>query len=134
MLPEYVRNWRKAWPTLQCNDAVLEQAGPFPSLAVMDYIHYLESKGVDAETRRFVKDLAREVFWVYDNWVKAQRDANANELLDNVVASFGPTIPEYSAFCRMIQDYRASHNLLPPGEDTTPQWYDRKVEQVVENL
>src|SRR4029078_2162722 len=104
---------------------------PFPSLSASDYLVFLESKGVDPEIVRFVRDMQRELIWVYDNWKRADLQARPAELLNNLLASFNSTNPEYSALCTMVRDYRKSHNIDPDPDENLPEWARHAMENQV---
>ena len=125
------QKWREAHPSLFVVDEALKQAGPFPSLSASDYLVFLESKGVDPEIVRFVKDMQRELIWVYDNWKRADLQAKPADLLNDLLASFNSTIPEYSALCNMVRDYRKSHNIDPDPAENLPEWARQAMETQV---
>jgi hypothetical protein len=106
-----IEKWREAHPTLTFPDHALKTMLPFPSLAINDYIHFLESRGVGADVVSFVKDIGREIVWVYDNWKKEQHTRDGVKLLDDLVRNV-PKGELYSdQFFRFIRDYRDAHNL-----------------------
>ena len=128
------QKWREAHPSLFVCDEGLKQAGPFPSLSASDYLVFLESKGTDPEVVRFVRDMQRELVWVYDNWKRADLQAKPAELLDNLLASFNSTMPEYTALCNMVRDYRKSHNIDPDPSENLPEWARHAMETQVPHV
>src|SRR4029077_8175112 len=106
-----VAKWKEAHPDIVFSDDALKPMVPFPSLAINDYVHYLESRGLGEDVRSFVKDVARELAWTYDNWSKAQRDNDGVRLMDDIVRNIPKGEPFSDFLLRFISDYRAANNL-----------------------
>lgn len=112
-----VQKWRAAHPDIAITDDALETMAPFASLHANDFAVYMESKGYGAEAVEFVRGIAREMVWTYDNWQKAQRDGDPVKLLTDLLnaASFGK---EYEFTAKFIRDYAAANNIqLTPVKD-----------------
>lgn len=128
-----VQKWREAHPDIAIGDDALKTMAPFPSLAVTDYIHYLESRGAEPEIVSFVKDICREVWWVYDNWTKEQRDRDGVKLMDDLVRNIPKGEPFTDFLFRFIRDYRAGNNLNwkePAAQHAWEQAMQKPVEMV----
>jgi hypothetical protein len=106
-----VAKWREAHPDIAIEDAPLHTMAPFPSLAIVDFIVYQESRGADADVISFLKDVAREISWVYDNWTKEQRDRDGVKLMDDLVRNIPKGEPFSDFLFRFIRDYRDGNNL-----------------------
>jgi hypothetical protein len=106
-----IEKWREAHPGVIFPDNALQTMLPFPSLAINDYIHFVESRGDGADVVSFLKGVARELTWLYDNWAKEQFNKDGIKLMDDLVRNV-PRGEAYSdQFFRFIRDYRDAHNL-----------------------
>lgn len=106
-----IDKWREAHPEIAFPDDALQTMLPFPSLAINDYIHFVESRGDGADVVSFIKGVARELTWLYDNWAKEQFNRDGVKLMDDLMRNV-PKGEAYSDFLfRFIRDYRDAHNL-----------------------
>lgn len=115
-----VAKWRVAHPDIEINDNALETMA-FPSLFANDFIAYLSSKGESDEVITFVRDLSREIVWVYGMLAKAQHDAIPRKLLENMLENSRG--PGYEFTHKFLNDYAKANNIgLTSGGDDTPAW------------
>lgn len=117
-----VAKWRVAHPDIVIHDAALETMAPFPSLFATDFVAYLDSKGEHGkEVITFVRDLGRELVWVYGMLVKAQHDGDPGKFLDAILATASG--PGYEFTRKFLRDYAGANNVaLPSGEGEGPSW------------
>lgn len=120
--------WRAAHQGISIPDIALETVAPFPSLYAGDFAVYLEASGGATDMVQFVRDMSREMAWTYDNWAKAQRDADTAKLIDNMLSNCSGEGGggDYSITRKFIQDY-ARANGIALSSDPTPQrpsWMD----------
>lgn len=123
-MTDWIKQWKEAHPEIEIVDeAQIAPMAPFPSLYANDLIAYISGRpDVPEEVTRFVKDISREMVWVYDNWQQAQIANDPGKLLSSIINDcFGP---EYEFTKRVIADYAKSHNirLLPSKGEQTPSW------------
>lgn len=117
-----VEKWRIAHEGIRFPDEGLQTMLPFPSLAINDYVHYLESRGAGADVVSFVKDVARELVWLYDNWAKEQFNQEGVKLMDDLIRNIPKGDPNADFLFRWIRDYRAAHNLNWPDLKAQSAW------------
>lgn len=122
--PAQLKKWREAHKEIEIGDEPLVTMAPFPSLFSNDFLVYLQSKGVDENVATFVRDMHREMVWVYDNWAKAQRDGNASKLLVDIINCTGG--PGYENVRKFLTDYGKANNISVSGAGQmveTPAWF-----------
>jgi hypothetical protein len=125
---EQIRKWRVAHGGIQIDEASLAVAGPFPSLFVTEFTAYLEGKGADAEIVAYIRDMGREMAWVYGNWYKAQRDANPAALLRDMydnASPVGEASTAYASVQRFIADYAQANNIPLTSETAGSPWENK---------
>lgn len=118
-----IQKWKEAHPNITIGDGPLATMSPFPSLYANDFITLLQSRGDDPKIVEFVRDIHREMVWVYDNWTKAQRDGAAAKLLADLInAAKGG--PEYDFVGRFLRDYAQANNIrLEVSAADDPSWF-----------
>lgn len=117
-----VAKWRVAHPDIEVLELALETMAPFPSLFANDFVAYLQSKGEHGnEVVTFVRDLSRELVWVYGMLVKAQHDGNPGKLLENMLENARG--PGYEFTAKFLRDYAKANNIaLPSDVAEGPSW------------
>lgn len=116
-----VGKFRAAHPGIEVIDAAIATMAPFPSLHANDFIVYIESKGVPPEVVEFVRGIAREMAWTYDNWQKAQRDGNPTRLIEDMIRNADGA--EYAFTERFLRDYAKANNItLSSTRSDRPAW------------
>ena len=78
--------------------------------------------------------MQRELVWVYDNWKRAALQASPADLLNDLMASFNATMPEYSALCQMVRDYRKAHSIDPDPAENLPEWARHAMEASIQKV
>lgn len=124
-----VAMWRKAHQNIEVPEAALVTAGPFPSLYANDFCVYLQSRGAEEQIATYVRDLGREIAWVYGNWQQASRNADRGALLADMMvnaSAVGEAAHQYDFVRRFIQDYAAANGIRLPnlGSEPSTPWMD----------
>lgn len=116
-----IKKWRLAYPEIDVTEEGLATMAPFPSLFANDLLVYLASKGLDKDALEFVRDMHREMVWVYGNWAKAQRDNNPKLLMLDLLNN--ATGAEYDATRKFLMDYAKANNIeVAANEKGAPMW------------
>ena len=118
-----ISRWREAHHHIEITDEALSSMAPFPSLFANEMVAYLQGKAASTEIVEFVRDLSREIVWVYCNWQKAQRDADPAKLLTDLLNN-ARNGAEYDFTTRFLRDYARANNIALPNQDTagSPSW------------
>lgn len=117
-----IQKWKEAHPEIAIESDALATMAPFPSLYASDFVAYLSSKGEAPNVIEFVRDIGRELVWAYDNWTKAQRDADAEKLLTDILRCADG--PGYEFTAKFIRDYAKANNIrLGPLDQGQPGWF-----------
>lgn len=120
-----VAAWRGAHQEIEITEEALLSVAPFPSLHASDFAVFCESKKVHPAVVQFVKDLNKEISWVYSLIAKAQRDANPTKLLidilDNARQGGGEATPQYALLTQFLRDYAKANNI-GINESAAPSW------------
>lgn len=122
-MSDLVKQWKAAHPDIEITEEALNSVAPFPSLFANDLAVYLESKGQNEDVVQFVRDLNREIVWVYGNWTKAQRDQDAQRLLLDLYNTVRQGA-EYELTRKFLTDYAKANNikLLTTADQGAPAW------------
>lgn len=115
-----VKKWREAYNNIEIADDALSTMAPFPSLFSNDFIVYLQSKGNPDNVVEFVRDMHREMVWVYGNWAKVQRDSDVRRLLGDMIN--GADGPDYEFTKKFILDYAKANNIALTLPTAEPSW------------
>lgn len=112
MKHEQIKRWREAYPGIDASDEMLLGMPDCAVLYANDYIAYLEQGGsVPKETVNFLRSLHRECVWLYGNWAKAQKDANPQRLLADILNNAKGGGGEYTVIEKFLRDYMKANNI-----------------------
>src|SRR3990167_3040826 len=118
-----VAQWRGAHPEIEIKEEALLTMAPFASLYANDFLVYAEKKDLPPEAVQFLQDIARELVWAYDNWQKAQRDADQGRLfkdiLNNARQGGGDDSPLYAQVSKFLKDYANANNIAIDARELT---------------
>ena len=126
--PREIAKWRLAHQNplgqnIYVPEEALASVAPFPSLYATDFVVYLEGKGIDAQVVQYVRDLARETLWAYDNWAKAQRDADTGTLVGDMLNNCTKEDSFYAPIRKFLVDYaRANGIKMSMDAPDLPMW------------
>jgi hypothetical protein len=109
------QKWREAHPQLSMPEEALETIGSFPSLRLMDFIQAQEALGEDQKLIGFLKDLHREINWVYGNWQKVAQQADPNRLMGALMKE--AESPGWGEIRKFLTDYAKANNVNPWKEN-----------------
>lgn len=122
--PREIAKWHLAHQGIFALDESLVAVAPFPSLYASDFAVYLEAKGGDQQVVSFIVDVKREIAWAYDNWAKAQRDADPGKLIEDMLNNCAAD-QHYAPIRRFLTDYAKANGIgLRSDVAAKPSWME----------
>lgn len=124
---DQIKQWRLAHSEIDVPDAGLQTMAPFPSLYASDFLVYLESQNTAPEVARFVRDIAREMEWVYGCWQKAQHDGDPKRFMAsllNGVNGGGEANAYYEPIRKYLVDYASANGINTTTDQGSSPWLE----------
>lgn len=120
-----VVKWRDAHRNIEIHNEALATMAPFASLYAGDFVTFLEAKGADQTVTSFLRSIAAELAWTYDNWAKAQHAGDAQKLLNDMINNCsGGNASTYAPIRKFIIDYAGANGIALRDDVKPPQWMD----------